>query len=110
MRRKVPFVCLCYCGFLIFAVPLEFRGEMLGILFGSQILPVSNNGTISDFRKQFEESAKEYGLDTSDEFYDSFNKLKTLDSDKQRNKFLKYLEEIGHHFVEMAVTDKPLST
>ncbi len=107
MRRKVPFVCLCYCGFLIFAVPLEFRGEMLGILFGSQILPVSNNGTISDFRKQFEESAKEYGLDTSDEFYDSFNKLKTLDSDKQRNKFLKYLEEIGHHFVEMAVTDKP---
>lgn len=109
LRRKVPFVCLCYCGFLIFAVPVEFRGEMLGILFGSQIIPTSGGGSISAFRIQFDSSAKELGIEMTDDFCDSFDKIKTLDTNKQRLKFLSYMEEIGRHFAEMAIADKPWS-
>lgn len=107
MRRKVPFVCLCYSGFLIFAIPLEFRGEMVGTLFGSQILPVSNDGSVSEFRQQLEASAKELSPEEKAKFYDSFDKIKTLDSNSQRVKFLNYMSEIGRHFVEMAIADKP---
>ena len=107
IRRKVPYVCLCYCGFLIFAVPLEFRGEMVGTLMGSQILPVSDKNTVADFRKRFKEKAKELGLEETEDLKKSLEKVKTLDSDSQRPKFLFYLEEIAQHFVEMAVADKP---
>lgn len=107
IKRKVPYVCLCYCGFLIFAVPLEFRGEMVGTLIGSQILPVSKGNTVSEFRKNFVQKAKELGLEATEEFNNSFSKVKTLDSEKQRPKFLSYLEEIAQYFVEMAIADKP---
>jgi ligand-binding sensor protein len=107
IKRKVPYVCLCYCGFLIFAVPLEFRGEMVGTLIGSQILPVSEGNTVSDFKERFIQKAKELGLEETEEFNKSFEKVKTLDSDKQRPKFLSYLEEIARHFVEIAIADKP---
>ena len=107
LKRKVPYVCLCYCGFLIFAVPLEFRGEMVGTLIGSQILPVSDKNSVEDFRERFKNKAKELGLEITEGFDKSFSKVKTLDSDKQRPKFLSYLEEIAQHFVELAVADKP---
>jgi ligand-binding sensor protein len=107
IKRKVPYVCLCYCGFLIFAVPLEFRGEMVGTLIGSQILPVSEGNTVSDFKERFIQKAKELGLEETEEFNKSFEKVKTLDSDKQRPKFLSYLEEIARHFVEIAIAAKP---
>jgi ligand-binding sensor protein len=107
IKRKVSYVCLCYCGFLIFAVPLEFRGEMVGTLIGSQILPVSEGNTVSEFRKNFVQKAKELGLEATEEFNNSFSKVKTLDSEKQRPKFLSYLEEIAQYFVEMAIADKP---
>lgn len=105
IRRKVPFVCLCYCGFLIFAVPLEFRGEMVGTLFGSQIIPESN-GNIDNFRLQFAEAANELGFEETEEFFESFKNIKTLDNDLQRQQFLKYLDTIGQNFVEMALADK----
>ena len=38
-----------------------------------------------------------------------FDKVRTLDDNKQRLRFLSYLEEIGRHFVEMAVSDKTWS-
>ena len=106
LMRKVPYACICYCGFLLFAVPLEFRGEMVGILFGSQVLPISGKDSVSDFREKFKRSSKELGLNNNAEFFNSFDKIRTLDDNKQRLKFLSYLEEIGHHFVEMAVSDK----
>lgn len=106
LMRKVPYACICYCGFLLFAVPLEFRGEMVGILFGSQVLPISGKESILDFREKFKRNSKELGLNNNTEFFKSFDKIKTLDDNKQRLKFLSYLEEIGHHFVEMAVSDK----
>ena len=107
LKRKVPYVCLCYCGFLIFAVPLEFRGEMVGTLIGSQILPVSDKQDVSELKKKYIQIAKELGLEDTEEFSKSFDKVKTLDSDKQRPKFLSYIEEIAQHFVEMAIADKP---
>lgn len=107
LRRKVSYVCMCYCGFLIFAVPLEFRGEMLGILIGSQILPVSENKDISEYYNNLKNKAKELGLIKTDEYEKSFDKIKTLDANKQRTQFLSYIEEIAKHFVEIAVAEKP---
>lgn len=106
IRRKIPYVCLCYSGFLVFAIPLEFRGEMVGTLFGSQIIPTSGKKN-NDFRNQLANTIKETGLAETQEFLDSFNKVKTLDAEKQRQKFLQYMVEIGHHFVEMAWADEP---
>ena len=108
LRRKVPYACLCYNGFLVFAVPLNFRGEMIGILFGSQILPCNDEKDVQNFKKSFiKGSAKTYELQNNDEFIASFDKLIKLDDNKQRVQFLSYLEEIGQHFVEMAIADKP---
>lgn len=106
LRRKVSYVCLCYCGFLIFAVPLEFRGEMVGILMGSQILSGADNAFDLVIQTKFANKAKELGLNDNKEFFNSFDKIKFLKEDSQRMKFLSYIEEIGKHFVDMAVSGK----
>ena len=80
---------------------------MVGTLIGSQIIPVSDKNDISEFRKTFTLKAKELGLEETEEFNNSFDKVKTLDSNKQRPKFLFYLEEIAKNFVELAIADKP---
>lgn len=105
LQRKVSYVCLCYCGFLIFAVPLEFRGEMVGILIGSQIISGDNSNN-KEFQENFKFKSKELGLENNSDFFKSFDKIKFLKEDKQRIKFLSYLEEISKHFVEMAVSGK----
>ena len=106
IRRKIPYVCQCYCGFLIFAVPLEFRGEMVGILIGSQIIPVSSKTNIEDFQKSFNSNFSKLNLSSNEEFNKSFKNIKTLDDENQRLKFLSYIEEIGRNFVEMAAAEK----
>ena len=106
IRRKVPYVCQCYCGFLIFAVPLEFRGEMVGILIGSQIIPVSSKTNVEDFQKSFNSNFSNLKLNTNENFKKSFKNIKTLDDENQRLKFLSYIEEIGRNFVEMAAAEK----
>ncbi|NCB38479.1 MAG: hypothetical protein EOM80_06880 [Erysipelotrichia bacterium] len=105
MRRKTPFVNVCYAGFLIFAVPLEFRGEMVGTLLGSQILPVECDKTM-DLESFFGHTAAAIDLKNTAEFYKSFSRVRTLKPDLQRITFLQYLEEIGHHFISMAFADK----
>lgn len=109
-RRKVPFACLCYAGFLIFTVPLEFRGEMLGFLIGSQIIPGKGREALDKFNNDFKWTAKGLGLTDNKEFLSSFDKIKFLDDDKQRVKFLSYLEEIGRNFFEMALSEKSWRT
>ena len=106
LMRKVPYACFCYCGFLIFAVPLNFRGEMIGILVGSQIIPVSSDFTVSDFCDKYKRGQKILGLNNNKVFLDSFTKVKTLDNNSQRLKFLYYLEEVSKHFVSMALEEK----
>ena len=80
---------------------------MVGTLIGSQILPISDEKDVSELKKKYIQKAKELGLEETEEFNKSFDKVKTLDSDKQRPKFLSYIEEIAQHFVEMAIADKP---
>jgi ligand-binding sensor protein len=110
LRRKVSYVCLCYCGFLIFAVPLEFRGEMVGILIGSQILSEADNAYDLVLQTKFANKAKELGLNDNKDFFNSFDKIKFLKEDSQKMKFLSYIEEIGKHFVEMAVSGETWKT
>lgn len=105
MRRKTPFVNVCYAGFLIFAVPLEFRGEMVGTLLGSQILPIERDRNF-DLESLFGHTAAALDLKNTDEFYRSFARVRTLKPDLQRITFLQYLEEIGQHFISMAFADK----
>ncbi len=105
LRRKKPFVNVCYAGFLIFAVPLEFRGEMVGTLLGSQILPVEPNKDI-DLEALFGHTAAALNLKNTDEFYRSFSRVKSLKPDLQRLTFMQYLEEIGQHFISMAFAEK----
>ncbi|GAB4283311.1 MAG: hypothetical protein Kow0029_29400 [Candidatus Rifleibacteriota bacterium] len=105
LRRKKPFVNICYAGFLVFAVPLEFRGEMVGTLLGSQILPVERDQNF-DLESLFGHTAAAVGLIDTKEFYKTFDRVKTLRPDLQRINFLKYLEEIGKHFINMAFADK----
>ncbi|PKL47167.1 MAG: hypothetical protein CVV42_13930 [Candidatus Riflebacteria bacterium HGW-Riflebacteria-2] len=105
LRRKVPFVNICYAGFLIFAVPLEFRGEMVGTLFGSQILPIEKDRNF-DLEALFGHTAAALSMRDTEEFYKSFSRVKTLKPDLQRITFLQYLEEIGQHFISMAYAGK----
>lgn len=105
LRRKKPFVNVCYAGFLIFAVPLEFRGEMVGTLLGSQILPVEPSKEI-DLEALFGHTAAALNLKNTEEFYRSFAKVKSLKPDLQRLTFMQYLEEIGQHFISMAFAEK----
>ncbi|MDN5279268.1 MAG: hypothetical protein PWR01_3233 [Clostridiales bacterium] len=105
LRRKKPFVNVCYAGFLIFAVPLEFRGEMVGTLLGSQILPFERDKNLS-LEALFGHTAAAVGLTNTEEFYKTFDRVRTLKPDLQRITFLQYLEEIGEHFISMAFADK----
>ncbi|MGM0598510.1 MAG: PocR ligand-binding domain-containing protein [Candidatus Rifleibacteriota bacterium] len=105
LRRKKPFVNVCYAGFLIFAVPLEIRGEMIGTLLGSQILPFEKSEHIS-LEALFGHTAVAVGLKDTEEFYKTFSRVRALRPDLQRITFLQYLEEIGEHFVSMAFADK----
>ncbi len=105
LRRKTPFVNVCYAGFLIFAVPLELRGEMVGTLLGSQILPIEKDKNF-DIEALFGHTCAALNLTNTDEFYRSFARVRTLKPDLQRITFLQYLEEIGRHFVSMAFADK----
>lgn len=105
LRRKKPFVNVCYAGFLIFAVPLEFRGEMVGTLLGSQILPLERDQSFS-LEALFGHTAAAVGLTRTEEFYRTFDRVRTLRPDLQRITFLQYLEEIGENFISMAFADK----
>jgi ligand-binding sensor protein len=105
LRRKKPFVNVCYAGFLIFAVPLEIRGEMIGTLLGSQILPFEKSEHIT-LEALFGHTAIAVGLKDTEEFYKTFSRVRALRPDLQRITFLQYLEEIGKHFVSMAFADK----
>lgn len=105
LRRKVPFVNVCYAGFLIFAVPLEFRSEMVGMLLGSQILPVDYPREI-DTEAFFGHICAALELKATDEFYKSFSRVRVLKPDLQRITFLQYLNEIAEHFISMAFADK----
>ncbi|MBF0547189.1 MAG: PocR ligand-binding domain-containing protein [Candidatus Riflebacteria bacterium] len=104
-NRKSPYVNICYAGFLIFAVPLEFRGEMIGTLFGAQILPqkFSSNVEITSF---FENLIGMVRIKDRDSFCKSFLQVKSLEPDFQRINFLQFLTKIGENFVEMAFSDK----
>lgn len=105
LRRKAPFVNVCYAGFLIFAVPLEIRGEMIGTLLGSQILPIDKDRNF-DIESLFGHTAAALQLTNTEEFFRSFSRVKTLKPDLQRINFMQYLEEIGRHFVSMAFAEK----
>ncbi len=103
-RRKKPFVNVCYAGFLIFAVPLELRGEMVGTLLGSQILPVKQEKNF-DLESFFGHTAAALKLTNKADFYKSFDRVKTLSPDLERITFMQYLEEIGKNFVTLALAE-----
>lgn len=105
LRRKVPFVNVCYAGFLIFAVPLNFRGEMIGTLFGSQVLPIRNEYGF-DVKMFFEHTVLALQIKDVNSFYASFEKVKKFTPSLQRMTFLQYLTEIGQNFTEMAFANK----
>ncbi|HEY9069058.1 MAG TPA: PocR ligand-binding domain-containing protein [Candidatus Ozemobacteraceae bacterium] len=105
MRRKVPFVNVCYAGFLVFAIPLEFRGEMVGTLLGSQVLPMAVP-TRSDLIMHFEHTIMALGLHDHENFYRSFGRVRNFNPDFERMAFLQFLENIGKHFISMAFAGK----
>ena len=74
LRRKTPFVNVCYAGFLIFAVPLEVRGEMVGTLLGSQILPIDKDRNF-DVESLFGHTAAALQLTNTEDFYRSFARV-----------------------------------
>lgn len=104
-QRKTPFVNVCYAGFLIFVAPLNFRGEMIGFLIGSQILPHDPNQKL-DLVSFFANTCETLGINANETFYRSFAKVKTLSPDMQRISFLQYLEIISNNFIKMAFADK----
>lgn len=104
-RRKVPFVNVCYAGFLIFAVPLEFRGEMVGTLFGSQVLPIRDEYGF-DLETFFGHTVLALDIHDSEAFYKSFKNVRKFTPNIQRINFLQYLSEIGDNFTKMAFADK----
>ncbi len=105
LYRKVPYVNLCYAGFLIFAVPLEFQGEMIGTLFGAQILPIRLSRK-QEILEQFSDPAKAVGIQDMEEFCRSFDRVRNLEPDFQRISFLEFLQKIGENFISMALSGK----
>lgn len=105
LRRKKPFVNICYAGFLVFAVPLNFRGEMIGTLLGSQILPVEKDRNFEP-ELLFSHTCEALQLKADARFYKSFVKARSLTPDFQRITFLQYLEEIAENFINMAFEGK----
>lgn len=106
LRRKVPFVNICYAGFLIFAVPLELRGEMIGTLLGAQILPQKLLAH-DELDGAFGGLAKGLGITDKQAFFESFKRVRFLQPDFQRISFLEFLRKLGENFTEMAFSDKP---
>lgn len=107
-RRKVPFVSFCYCGFLVFAVPLEFRGEMIGTLIGSQILPMAFPNP-KDLETNFGAVVPALNIQDKHSFFLSFFQLRYLKPDLERVSFLDFLEKIGENFIQMALAGKKWS-
>lgn len=104
-RRKTPFVNICYAGFLVFAVPLEFRGEMVGTLLGSQLLPMDMRSR-SDLVMHFEHTLLALGITDHEAFYKSFDRVRIFRPDFERVALLSFLENIGKHFISMAYAGK----
>lgn len=104
LRRKVPFVNICYAGFLIFAVPLEFRGEMVGTLLGAQILPVDISRP-GDRDALFGHTATALGISDQEHFYRSFQHVKMLKPDFQRVSFMEFLTKLGDNFLKLAMAE-----
>jgi len=104
LRRKVPFVNICYAGFLVFAVPVEFRGEMVGTLLGSQILPMR---LLNRFEQEtfFSHTIAALGIKEENNFYKSFSRARTLLPDLQRISFLEFLQRMGENFSRIAFAD-----
>lgn len=105
LRRKVPFVNVCYAGFLVFAAPIEFRGEMVGTLLGSQILP-QNITTRFEREVFFDHIISAVGIKDRDSFYQSFDKVRFLNPDFERVSFMQFLETLGDNFARMAFSGK----
>lgn len=105
LYRKVPYVNICYAGFLIFAVPLEFQGEMIGTLFGAQILPI-RLAKKPEILEQFRDPAQAVGIRDMEEFCRSFERVRNLEPDFQRISFLEFLQKIGENFISMALAGK----
>ena len=104
-RRKVPFVNICYAGFLVFAIPLEFRGEMVGTLLGSQLLPMDMR-TRDELVMNFEHTLLALGIKDLEGFYRSFECVRTIRSDFERVSLLSFLDTVGKHFMSMAFAGK----
>ena len=105
LRRKVATVSFCYAGFLVFAVPLNFRGEMIGTLLGSQILPLDYLRA-GEIETQFGPIARSLGVRDLPFFAQSFQRVRHLDPDFERVSFLLFLEKLGEHFIDMAFSHK----
>jgi hypothetical protein len=105
LRRKVPIVTFCYAGFLVFAVPLNFRGEMLGTLIGSQILPLDLPRR-RDLVAHFEGTLKGLKIEQPGEFYHSFTQVRAIRPDFHRVSFLAFLDQLGENFIKMAFAEK----
>ena len=105
LRRKVPFVNVCYAGFLVFAAPIGFRGEMVGTLLGSQILPQQLS---SRFETEvfFDHILAAVGIKDPENFYRSFQKVRYLRPDFQRETFMEFLEKLADNFARMAFSGK----
>lgn len=105
LRRKVPFVNVCYAGFLVFAAPIELRGEMVGTLLGSQILP---QGLHTRFEREvfFDHIISAVGIKDRDAFYQTFDKVKYLNPDFERVSFMSFLETLGGNFSRLAFAGK----
>lgn len=104
LRRKTPFVNVCYAGFLIFAAPLEFRGEMIGTLLGSQILPVEMKG-IDDLKAFFDHIVTALDLSRSESFFESFKTVRYLRPDFERIAFMEFLRKIADNFMRLAMAE-----
>ncbi|RCK81746.1 MAG: hypothetical protein OZSIB_0880 [Candidatus Ozemobacter sibiricus] len=105
LRRKVPFVNVCYAGFLVFAAPIEFRGEMVGTLLGSQILP-QNLQTRFEREVFFDHIINAVGIKDREAFYQTFDKVRYLNPDFERVSFMSFLETLGENFSRMAFAGK----
>ncbi|MFZ2958106.1 MAG: PocR ligand-binding domain-containing protein [Candidatus Ozemobacteraceae bacterium] len=105
LRRKIPFVNICWAGFLIFAVPIELQGEMIGTIFGAQIMPRETSGQ-EELEKGFASVATSVGISDTGPFIRSFKKVRSLEPDFQRVSFLEFLRKLGENFSEMAFSEK----
>ena len=109
LRRKVPFVNICYAGFLIFATSLEINGEMVGTLLGSQILPMPGS-TKAELEMLFGHIATAVGIADQEEFYQTFEKVRFLKPDFERTAFLEFIGKLGANFVKLALSDTSWAT